>query len=191
MTEKETKLPQPDLQLITRCKKGESEAFRYVVDMYQHYVRNLIFKIILNDEHTKDIAQNAFIKIWQNINKYDEKYLFSTWMYRIVVNNCYDFLKSQKYRKHIKLNHSHNNGYSEHEESYSNKNLIKQIRIISRELPAKQRMVFVLKDLQDLSIQEVAEILRMNNGTVKSNLYYARKHIKKVLLKWEKLEEQS
>lgn len=190
MTESKSKLPQPDSHTIERCKEGESEAFRSIVDMYQNYVRRLIFKILVDEEHTKDIAQNSFIKIWQYIKKYDEKYLFSTWMYRIVVNNCYDFLKSQKYRDHHELENRHSEHILQEEDTYTNKDLIKHIRLISRGLPMKQRMVFILKDLQNLSSEEVSEILEMSKGAVKSNLFHARKFIREIVMKLEKQEDQ-
>lgn len=190
MPEPKSILPQPDKKTIIQCKNGDTNAFGVIVEMYQDYVRNLIFKIITDNEQTNDLAQETFIKVWLNIKKYNNKYLFSTWLYQIATNNCLDYLKTNKNRASQNIDSSVIDPSSYDDSDYLNKDLIKTIRLISRQLPMKQRMVFILKDLQDLSIEEVSGILKINKGSVKSNLYYARKLIKGKILKMEKQEDR-
>ena len=189
MAEPESKIQQPEVNIIYKCKRGDTNAFKIIVELYQKYLYNLAFKILLDEENTKDIVQDSFLKIWRNIKTYNEKYLFTTWIYRIVINNCYDFLKSQKVRLAYANEIDRKDTGSITEDTYSNRELIKQIRLFSRELSNKQRMVFILKDLQDLSLSEVSQILNMPKEVVKSNLYYARKNIKVKILMMEKQEE--
>lgn len=189
MREQNTKLPQPAKHTIARCKKGDTDAFRDIINMYQKYVRNTIYKLVFDYDETNDLSQVVFIKIWNNISKYNEAYTFSTWMYKIVINSCLDHLKSAKlkYTEPLELHYAESNDTIE--EELDNKDLVKRIKLISRKLPAKQRMVFVLKDLQDWSMDEVGKTLNMSSGSVKSNLYYARKHIREQLIELENQEK--
>jgi len=178
-----SKIPQPKAELIESCIKGDVHAFRELVEKLQMYAYTLAFRILLNDEDAKDAVQDSFIKVWKNLGSYNRKYLFTTWMYRIVVNTCLDRLKEVKKRSEAYLENS--NESSSNEDSNGNRELAKQIRLLSKGLPEKQRIIFILNDLQGLSLDEASEVLNMPKGQVKSNLYYARKSIKEKLVKLE------
>lgn len=178
-----SKIPQPDAGLIESCIKGDVHAFRTLVEKLQSYAYTLAFRILLNEEEAKDAVQDSFIKVWKNLGSYNGKYLFTTWMYRIVVNTCIDRLKEIK--KHSEIYSDSISESRNAEESIINRELAKQIRGLSKELPQKQRIIFILNDLQGLSLDEASEVLNMPKGLVKSNLYYARKSIKEKLLKTE------
>lgn len=178
-----SKIRQPDERLIESCKKGDVHAFRELVEKLQTYAYTLAFRILLNEEEAKDAVQDSFIKIWKSLGSYNGKYLFTTWMYRIVVNTCIDKLKEVK-----KLSDIYSDDLSDsesHEDSITNHELAKQIRQLSKGLPEKQRIIFILIDLQGLSLNEVSDVLKISKGLVKSNLYYARKSIKEKLIKLE------
>lgn len=178
-----SKIPQPKAELIESCIKGDVHAFRELVEKLQMYAYTLAFRILLNDEDAKDAVQDSFIKVWKSLGRYNGKYLFTTWMYRIVVNTCLDRLKEVKKRSEVYSESLNESGSFEN--SIANRELAKQIRQLSRELPEKQRIIFILNDLQDLSLDEACEVLNMPKGQVKSNLYYARKSIKEKLVKLE------
>lgn len=178
-----SKIPQPDAELIESCIKGDVHAFKTLVEKLQTYAYTLAFRILLNEEEAKDAVQDSFIKVWKNLGKYNGKYLFTTWMYRIVVNTCIDRLKEIK--KHAEVSSDSIGDLSNDEDSTTNRELAKQIRQLSKGLPEKQRIIFILNDLQGLSLDEACEVLNMPKGLVKSNLYYARKSIKEKLLKTE------
>ncbi len=184
MLEGVSKIPQPKAELIKSCIKGDVHAFSELVEKLQTYAYSLAFRILLNDEDAKDAVQDSFIKVWRNLGSYNSKYLFTTWMYRIVVNTCIDRLKEVKKRSEVYFENE--NESSSTENSIGNRELAKQIRQLSKGLPEKQRIIFILNDLQGLSLDEASEVLNMPKGQVKSNLYYARKSIKE---KFVKLEE--
>ncbi len=183
MIKTETKIPQPDKNLIRKCRNGDTNAFKSLVEMMQHYAYYLAFKILLNEDDAKDSVQETFVKIWKNIDNYRDEYLFSTWMYKIVVNTCLDKIKGKK--NNISLKPEHEDSHNAAETSIINRDLIRQIKILSKDLPYKQRIIFILKDLQGLSFDEVAKVLDMPKGRIKSNLYYARKNIRDKLFKIE------
>lgn len=183
MSEGVSKIPQPKAELIESCIKGDVHAFRKLVEMLQMYAYTLAFRILLNDEDAKDAVQDSFIKVWKSLSSYNGKYLFTTWMYRIVVNTCLDRLKEAKKRSVAYIDNA--NETSSDEVSNANREQAKQIRQLSKGLPEKQRIIFILNDLQGLSLNEASEVLNIPKGQVKSNLYYARKSIKEKLVKLE------
>lgn len=174
-----------DIQrLIKDAQAGDESAFRRLVENYQLFVYNLAFRLLTNQEDAKDVVQECFVRVWKNLTKFNVKKKFTTWLYKIVINLCYDDLR-RAYNKYkcdpIEKEESLNLlvEKTSFEEKISNLDLAHKIKLISCHLKPQQRMVFVLRDLQDLKMDEIAHILKISVGTVKSNLYYARLNIRK------------
>jgi len=175
------------LKVINECKKGNKEAFKSIMIEYTDYLFALAFRFLNNDEDAKDAVQETFIKVWQNINKYMEEVKLTTWMYKICTNCCLDKLKMLK-RKPFVSNAEFETtcktlmveGFSE---SIDNKQLAIMIKGMANELTPKQKLVFVLKDIQDLDTDEIVEITGLDKVQIKSNLYCARKEIRNKLIK--------
>lgn len=182
-------ISQPETAFFDRCVTGDLKAFEKLVQYYQSYVYKLAYRILWNEEDAKDIVQEAFIRVWKNISKYDSRIRFTTWLYKIVTNLCFDKLKSDKRRKkHMSTSalNDHINGVPDvnnPDKQLADNDLVGKIRIIAKHLTNKQRTVFTLRDLQDLEIREIADILQMSPGAVKSNLHLARKTIRDELEK--------
>jgi len=173
-------------QIIHQIKRGNQSAFRLLVEQYQAYAFKLSFRIVCNEEDAKDVVQESFIKIWRNISNYNTSTKFTTWMYKIVTNSAIDLYRKNARQNSISLDESIGT-VSEAQQNYINKNQDnKELSILIRKmadgLPEKQRMIFVLRDLQEMDSPEVQEILEISETTVKSNLYHARKTIKEKLL---------
>ena len=174
-------------KIIKEIRNGNQEAFRKVVEEYQQYAFTLSFRILYDEDEARDAVQDSFIKIWKKIHEYDSKIKFTTWMYRIVTNTAIDRYRSIKRHKSVKMD-----DVAERldqlqdgslEVNLSNEELAGIIKTLADDLPEKQKMVFVLRDIQELSSQEVETILEINETQVKSNLYHARKSIKEKLIK--------
>jgi RNA polymerase sigma-70 factor (ECF subfamily) len=166
---------------------GNVNAFTSIVNMHQQYAYAVAFKFLCDEENSKDVVQESFIRIWKHIADYNQKSKFTTWMYKIVVNLCYDKLRRIKRQNHI-IELSIDNldvlaNDDNPELKLSNKDIAGLIIKISEYLSEKQRIVFVLRDLEELSINEVTEITGMSESSVKTNLIYARKKIKEKLIR--------
>ncbi len=177
-------------ELIEKAKLGNTRAFEMVVRTYQRYGFAVAFRILCNEEDAKDVVQECFIRIWKHLNEFDEKIKFTTWMYKIVVNLCFDKLKSQKRRRNIFKNLDEGSvinapGGIDLEKELTNKELAAMIKHFANGLSKKQKTVFILRDMEDLSIEEVSEIMNISSGSVKANLFYARQSIRKKIIKWE------
>ena len=185
-----SKILQPNPDIIHKCRKRDEKAFKVLVEQFQSYAFSLAFRLVLSEDDAKDIVQESFIRIWRHISHYDSNVLFTTWLYKIVTNLCYDNLKSSKRRNNAKLKFADHQALLTLGDSVSrnieNKDLIRKIRQLSKDLTIKQRMVFVLRDLHEIPVKEVSKILSLSEGAVKTNLYLARLNIRERILVSEK-----
>jgi RNA polymerase sigma-70 factor (ECF subfamily) len=169
---------QPDL--LDRCLRGERQAFRELVEGSQGYAFRLAFRMVWDEQEAREIVQDAFIRVWKHLPSFDRNARFTTWLYRIVVNLSRDSLR-RRARSHdmmVPLDDAGTMGAEGVESAMVNRDLASRIRALAEGLSPAQRSVFVLRDLQDLSIEETAGILSISPGAVKANLCYARRRIR-------------
>jgi len=179
------------LKLIREAQRGDLQAFETVLKNYQYYAYTVAFRVLTNDDDAKDVVQECFIRIWKNLGGYNAKVKFTTWMYKIVVNLCYDKLRRRKteYERNEVLDEQLICSEENPERLLSNKEQAEIIKHISDGLPEKQRMVFVLRDLEELTTDEVSQIMEISVESVKANLSIARKAIRTKLIKWRITDE--
>jgi len=178
--------------IITRCRSGDSSAFRELMEMNYRYTYAIAFRILRSKTEAKDIVQESFIRVWKNISSYQPEKKFTTWLYRIVVNLCYDKLKADsRRRKHVAtFNQLRDEDLISVQQSAERdiemKDMGEKIISIAKTLPPKQRLVFSLRDLQDFSLEEISQTTGISLNSVKANLSYARQYIRR---KIEELEQ--
>jgi RNA polymerase sigma-70 factor (ECF subfamily) len=176
---------EPEAELITRCRAGEVDAFRRLVMRFEHYAYALAFRMVCSEDRAREIVQESFIRVWKSFDRFDPSKKFTTWLYAIVVNLAYDGIRADRRRLGLFSGSPGEGDRSasgeELAETVANRDLAEKIRELTGFLPPKQRMVFVLRDLQDLSVEEVAGTLGMSASSVKANLCYARQQIRKRL----------
>ncbi len=173
-------------QIIKKAIEGDMDAFRTIVMQHQAFVYSVSYRFLGNAEDSEDVAQEAFIRLWKNLYKYKPEIKLTTWLYRIVANLCIDFLKSTytKQRK-IQVDEVHALKYSARtDESILADEFNELILRALNHLTPKQKAVFILRDLEDLSVEEVGTILSMSAGNIKSNLYYARQQVSATLKRY-------
>jgi RNA polymerase sigma-70 factor (ECF subfamily) len=177
-----------DKSIIARCKKNDKNAFAELFKLYQNYLFKLCYSYVQNEQLTLDLMQEIYIKIYNNINKYDEKYPFHPWLRRVAVNTCINE-KRKKTPNVIALDSGKEEFALENQLAASDdthKEIEKQeLAAIIKEhinrLPEKQRMVVILRYYEDLSYEEIAELLKLPMGTVKTDLYRAKNALKNKL----------
>lgn len=179
---------EPDVQdLICRSLEGDHLAFGEMVKMYQKYAFALAFRLLLNEEDAEDVVQESFLRVWRHLPKYDVNQKFTTWLYAIVTNLCHDHLRRLKVRSQNTLHevkepeYARDSDCSQPEQDCTNQMLKKRLSLLVADLSSTQRVVFILRDLQELTVKDVARILGISEGAVKSNLYYARKSLRERL----------
>jgi RNA polymerase sigma-70 factor (ECF subfamily) len=181
-------------ELIERAQKGDRKAFDRLTELYVDKAFSIAFRYIGNDADARDIVQETFYKVFVNLYRYDSKYPFSAWFFRILVNSSINFSKRQR-RKRIIFQES--NPQSEIdplekaidlEDNPERKYIMQEINELLRKgletLPEKQRSAIILFDLEGFSQQEVAKILRCPQGSVMSRLFYGRRKMRRFLEKY-------
>ena len=171
-------------EIIKRCQRGDKEAFRWLVQTYQRLVFSLSLKMLCDEEEAKDIVQETFIRVWQNIGSYDPERPFVTWLYTIASRLCLDRLKGMKRLLPLPEDESLLRRFATNIDSsqiIENREWMAVVRMLAEGLSTKQRLVFTLCHLEELSSEEVEEITGMDAKQVKSNLYVARQTIRKQL----------
>ena len=176
-----------DLNLIERTVAGDESAFEELVKKYQHSVLNTIYRYIGNYNEADDIAQDVFVKVWRKIKSFKGKAKFSTWLYRIVVNQCLDYRRKSKRKTEIvsldkkleegKIPESLTVGID-----FEQKKRESIVRQAINELPDKQRIAMILAKYEAKSYQEIADIMGVSLSNVASIIYRAKENLKVKLL---------
>jgi len=174
------------LEIIKKAQGGDQEAFQEIVQRYKVQVAGIAYRMVGDYEDAKDISQMVFVKIYQNLHRFDTTKKLSTWLYRITINASIDFIR--KFRKH-KLEVL-DNIIGELKEKKNDVEGVYQrglIRLAVDEalesLNPKQRSVFVLRDLEGLDIKEVSQVTGMPQATVRWYLHRARAKLRDELVK--------
>ena len=171
-----------DLQLIEECKGGNFNNFRKLVELTSPFAFSVAFRMLGNEDQAKDVVQDTMVTIWQKLKKIKTAEVYKTWIYRIVVNKCYDQMRKRKRNpEFIADEHTWEliaNKLSEGPSAaLENGETAKIITILTERLSSKQKAVFVLSDLEGMSNDEISEITGISKSAVKANLYHARKNI--------------
>jgi RNA polymerase sigma-70 factor (ECF subfamily) len=182
---KETVEPD-DRQLVETIRGGDAEAFETLIRRKTTKVYSLCYRIIGNSEDAKDISQLVFIKLWENLEKYDPQYAFDTWLYRMVTNVSIDFMRNKQSRDNavnsnlrlVKTSIDADQGtIVQRKEVESVFNTVAQV------LSPKQKTIFVMNQMEDLSSSEIAKVLGCRESTVRNHLFNARKLMQQQLRK--------
>ena len=165
---------------VERSKQGDMTAFRQLVETCQPFVSRLAFRLLCCEEEAKDIVQETFIRVWLHLDRYHHGARFSTWLYKIACNLCYDRLRTMK-RTQGNIDLSELDVPDDHdvEQSVINRNLKEWIITLTHDLTPKQRLVFTLRDIEEMELDEIKKITGMSGTKIKSNLYLARQYIRK------------
>jgi len=172
-----------DFDLIEEITAGDAAAFRVLIEKHQKHVINVIYSMTGQVQDAHDIAQEVFIKVYKNLAYFKMKAKFSTWIYRIAINETYNYIKKEKKHGFIKESERQNIKTFENIESRETQELVNKA---IEKLPYKYRVVLVLKEIEDLSYKQISETLNCRIGTVESRLFRARNILKKTLLPYYK-----
>lgn len=169
--------------LITQSQQGNTRAFAKLVEEYQQLVFRLAFRLLCNEDEARDVVQETFIKTWLSLHKYNSKFRFSTWIYKVATNTAYDRLRSLQHTIEPVCSGEETVTMQlisdeDIEKTLDNRELKQLIITLTAELPPAQKLVFTLRDLEELETEEVEIITGFSAAKIKSNLYLARKFIR-------------
>ena len=176
-----------DRELVRRGQAGDKEAFEELVRRHQHRVFAVAGGILRRREDVEDVAQQVFVKAYFSLRRFDQRAAFSTWLYKITVNECWDLLRKKKVRPLLyesDLSEEQAGQFSAAERLESGAQDVsdkleaqQQVENLLQGLDERDRMMLILKEVEGFAIDEIAEILNLNANTVKVRLFRARRRI--------------
>ena len=175
-----------DRQLVETIRRGETDAFETLVRRKAAKVYGLCYRVIGNAEDAKDISQLVFLKLWENLEKYDPKYAFDTWLYRMVTNVAIDFMRNRQSRDNAvnsTLRLVKTSADAEQGVVMQRKEVESVFEDVSSVLSPKQKTIFVMNQMEDLPSAEIAKVLGCRESTVRNHLFNARKLMQEQLQK--------
>lgn len=189
-----------DGALVERARAGDHEAFRALYQRYHRRVYSLAYGVVQNKDDALDVVQDGFIKAHRHLDKFEGNSSFYTWLYRIVMNLSIDHIRKHKRARHVDfddaIDHGQDQGAAGDEallprmlgqnpgKSLVRKEIREHIEKALAELSENHRAVLVMRELEGLSYEEMAQAMQCSKGTIMSRLFHARRNMQKRLLEY-------
>jgi len=172
--------------LIDQVKKGNTNAFRYIVANQQKLVFHIVGRIVVDRDEIQDVCQEVFIKVYQRINEFRGESRFSTWIASIAYHQCLNHLRKKRRLNEVNFEEDASFDWLKTDESpdriFENNETKKVLKAVVENLPLAYRTVITLFYLEEFSYAEIEQITGMPEGTIKSNLFRARAILKEKLM---------
>lgn len=182
-----------EMQIIAKVLDGDTDAFEALVNDQKKVVFNLALRMLGNEEDAYDISQDAFLKAYTNLSGFRGDCKFSSWLYKLTTNLCLDFIRKRNRHKVVSLVYEDEDGEAEYpeipDESFSPEVLTEQKQLRESvqkglgQLPEQQRQILVLREIGGLRYDEIGRQLNIEEGTVKSRIFRARKKLCEILMR--------
>jgi len=192
-----------DAELVERFKGGDRSAFNEIVQRYQHRVFTMCMRKMGNEQVASEVAQDVFVALFRALGRFRGDSQLSTWIYRVVINHCKN--RRQYRRRRAMDRHESLDGLAENDDDKPKRQLPSDdappdastfrseaqaiLEVALAELEEEQRTIIVLRDMEDLSYEEIGQLLELPRGTVKSRLHRARSQLAKTLSRHIKKED--
>jgi RNA polymerase sigma-70 factor (ECF subfamily) len=190
--------PTDEKELVERFQNGEKDVFNELVIKYQGKIYNLVYKYVSNSETARDLSQEIFIKAFRALPRFKRQSAFYSWLYRIAINLCIDFIRQQKRGQTLSFEDLTTGGNDEMvfndasplpPDQVEAKELGHIIGKAVEQLPPKQQRVFNLRYHHGLQLKEIAAQLDRSEGTIKAHLHHAHKRLQTLLIPYLKNEQ--
>lgn len=193
-----------DLTLVERVRSGDQRAFKLLVERYQRKVFSIAYGMLKDREEAKDVAQEAFIKVYKYLDHFKGDASFYTWLYRITVNICIDVIRKRGSGKgeHIEFDETFAMDTAEAnigalgtrlgnnpQKSALRKELAEKIQEALAQVPEKHRAILLLREVEGMSYEDLARTLKVPKGTVMSRLFHARLKVQEILSQYMGLDK--
>jgi len=175
-----------DEELVKKAISGDDMAFRALVDRYTRKIYNIVYRFLRDSEESRDVTQEVFINLFKNLQRFDDNYKFSTWIYKIATNQALYRYRSRKKRNSVTASYGEipENDPSSvvcPEEEMENRMRQEKIMNLVDCLEEKYKTTIILRHVLDLSYEEIQQIMQLPLGTVKTNLFRARAKLKSLM----------
>ncbi len=182
-----------EIELIEKARSGDTESFSALVELHQERAIHAANALVGNMEDARDLAQEAFVKAYENLDRFESKSRFYTWLYRILANTCKDFLRKRKLRRTFSFWFGKEedesldpisrvaDGSKNAVETLENRELGFAMQNAVNTLPFRQKLVFTLRYIEGLSLEDISDSMNITIGAVKANLWQAGQKMQNLL----------
>jgi RNA polymerase sigma-70 factor (ECF subfamily) len=175
-----------DQEIVAQCRNGNWDAFAKLVQKYQSRVLTLATRILNNRSEAEDVAQDIFVKVFQSLPDFRGASRFSTWLYRITVNHCLNHIRRRtRHQQTLVATESEEwmqeSSTASPHQTLEHKERWALVQAKLQLLSPDHRTIVLLRDFEGLSYEEIADVLQLESGTVKSRLHRARMELKALL----------
>jgi len=173
--------------LVRSCQQGDPDAFRILVERYQGKVFSIAYALVRRRADVEDIAQQVFTKVYFGIRQFDFRSAFLTWLYKITVNECYDYLRKQRSNRMVYVSEMS----EEEARQFTNRRageilpdrqaeLAQTTALLLKKVPEEERLLLLLREVEGYSIHDLSQMFSWNENTVKVKLFRARQRLVKI-----------
>jgi RNA polymerase sigma-70 factor, ECF subfamily len=178
-----------DLKLIEECREGNFNNFRRLVELTSPYAFSLAFRMLGDEDLAKDVVQETMVTVWQKLKGIKSAEVYKTWIYKVVINKCYDQLRNKRRnREHVADEKTWlilAERISQPQSSQlENDETARIIGMLTDKLSPRQKTIFILSEIEEMTGDEISEITGIRKTVIKANLYYARKSISGMIEKY-------
>jgi RNA polymerase sigma-70 factor, ECF subfamily len=183
----QSRLDGDEAELLARAKKGDREAFGVLVERYQRRVVGVALAVVHNQEDALELAQETFVRAYENLKSFESRSSFSTWLYRIAANLAIDFWRREGRYSVLRGEDAENelrrmpSAQGDSYKAAARGELGEKLKEALAELTPEHRAVILLREVEGLSYDEISEVLQCPRGTVMSRLHYARNRMRGIL----------
>jgi RNA polymerase sigma-70 factor, ECF subfamily len=173
--------------LVRGSQQGDPEAFRLLMERYQGKVFSIAYALVRRRQDVEDIAQQVFTKVYFSIAQFDFRSAFLTWIYKITVNECYDYLRKQRSNRTVyvsEMTEDEQRKFSNHQSEDvlpdRQAELAQTTALLLRKVPEEERLLLLLREVEGYSIHDLSRMFSWNENTVKVKLFRARQRLVKI-----------
>ncbi|QFG00039.1 RNA polymerase sigma factor [Psychrobacillus glaciei] len=168
-----------EVHWIEEVLSGNKQAYAHIINKYKNPLYATILRMTRNPQNAQDLVQEVFIKVYNQLGKYDRNGIFASWMYRVAINHCMDEFRKKSYQmKQVEINEEKVVNTNHPEIIFLKKEKSRQIERLVSTLPEDERMIILLRYINELSYDEISELVEVPLSDVRNKLHRAKKKMR-------------
>lgn len=178
-----SKITDAEILNLVKSEESRQRGFVLLLEKYKEQTYWLVRRIVIDHDDASDVVQNTFIKVWQNLGKFREDSKIYTWIYRIATNEAISFLKSKRSHLFVSIDEMREDFGDQFEADvhFKGNDIQRKLQKAVATLPARQKLVFIMRYFEAMSYQEIADVVGVSIGTLKASYHIAVKKIEEIL----------
>lgn len=172
---------QEEIQWVQEVLSGNKQAYSHIINKYKNQLYATILGMTRNPHDAQDLVQEAFIKVYYQLGKYDNRGSFASWIYRVAINHCMDEFRKKRHIEVRMTEESMEKNLEHPEVIFLKKEKNKQLELLMDTLPEDERMIILLRYVNELSYEEISELVDVPVSTVRNKLHRAKKKMRNTI----------